>query len=193
MSTRRRGRGRLSSIDLLPDHAREAVAEALQLLAEKSMTQESIREALNAKLAGLDPPVDPISSSAFNRYSMRFSAQAGKLAEAREAAAAMAEKMDDLPEGDIGLLANETIKTLINDIVMDGFLTGESPSISLLKEASLALGRLEQGRLANARTKKIAEGFVKKAADAVEEFAKERGLSADVVQAMRAKVMGVER
>jgi len=189
---RRKGRGRLSSIEMLPDHAAEAVQEALSRLAERDMDQQSILADLNARLAGLDPPVPSISKSAFNRYSMRFAAQAGKLAEAREMAAAMAERMDEMPEGDVGLMLGETVKVLINDVIMDGMLSGESPSILVLKEASNALKALEQGRLANAKTSQIkVRDFVEQAADVASTAAQANGLTSDTVAAIRSEILGV--
>jgi len=70
---------------MLPEHAEAAVARALGQLAERQLTQVEILSALNAELAALDPPVGAISASAFNRFSLRFSAQARRLREAREA------------------------------------------------------------------------------------------------------------
>lgn len=188
-----RGRGRLSSIDLLPDHANQAVNEALAQLGERNMEQQEILAELNGKLAALDPPVDPISRSAFNRYSLRFAAQFTKLAEGREMAAAMAERMDEMPEGDIGLMLAETVKVLINDVVMDGMLSGESPSIGVLKEASNALKALEQGRLANAKTSQIkVRDFVEQAADVASTAAAEQGLTAETIAAIRGEILGVK-
>lgn len=188
----RKGRGRLSSIDLLPDHADEAVQEALARLAERDMDQQSILAALNSRLASLDPPVGPISKSAFNRFSMRFAVQTRKLTEGREMAAAMAEKMDELPEGDVGLMLGETVKVLINDVIMDGMLSGESPGIGVLKEAANALKALEQGRLANLRTSQIkARDFVEKAADVAASAASAQGLTAETVAAIRGEILGV--
>lgn len=189
--SRRSGRGRLSSIDLLPDHADAVVQQALAKLAERKEPQNRILDGLNFQLAALDPPVEPISKSAFNRHSIGFARQARQLTEAREAAAAMAERLDDMPEGDIGLLLGETIKSLINDALLDGMLNGESASIKQLQAASDALHRLERARRDNAETRRITDKFVKKAADAVEAAAKEKGLTVDTVQAIKREILGI--
>lgn len=191
--SKRKGRGRLSSIDLLPEHAKPAVQEALQLLADSNLTQQSILAALNAKLADLDPPVDPISKSAFNRKSMSFAAAAEKLTATREMASIMAERMDEQPDGDVGLMLGETIKSLIYDVMLDGMLNDESPSIVLLKAASEALAKVEAGRLANAKTQQIkARDFVVKAADMAESAATAQGLTAETVAAIRSEILGVK-
>lgn len=193
MSKSRVGRGRLSSIDLLPEHAERAVQNALDALRARDVPQTQILAQLNFELAALDPPVDPVSKSAFNRHSMRFSAQARRLTEAREAASAMAERLDDMPEGDVGLLLGETIKSLINDVLLDEMLTGESPSMKVLHVASDALHRLERARHDNAKTAELRNKFVKKAADAVESAAKEKGLTVDTIDGIKAAILGVGR
>lgn len=161
---RRTGRGRLSSIDLLPAEADEAVQWALQALSEKQFSQAMILERFNEMLAELDPPCGPISRSAFNRHSMRFAAQARRLTEAREAASALAERLDDMPAGDVGLMLGETIKTLINDVILDRVMDGESPSIKDLRDAAEALQRTEMARKAATDTQAKARDYVRKKA-----------------------------
>lgn len=111
------GRGRLSSIDLLPEEAQPCVSAALAALSERKRTQEDIRRELNECLARLG--LAPISRSAFNRKALQIAAVGRQLQQAREVAAVMAEKLSDLPEGDIGLLLIEALKTLIYDVIMN--------------------------------------------------------------------------
>lgn len=146
---RRSGRGRLSSIDLLPEHAEPAVAAAMAALADSKLTQTEILDRLNLDLMTLDPPVPAISSSAFNRHSLRFSSQARRLREARETAAALAERLEDMPDGDIGLMLGETIKAVLNDLLMDGLVAGNTPSIGDLKAAAETVQRLAVARKAD--------------------------------------------
>lgn len=144
-----RARGRLHSIDLLPDHADETVRWALGALAARKMSAVWILDEFNQRLSELDPPCGPISAGAFNRYGLRFAAQARRLAEAREAAAALAERLEDMPEGDVGLMLGETIKALLNDIILDKMVDGDSPSIGDLRAAAEAVQRLELARKAS--------------------------------------------
>lgn len=170
MARQRQGRGRLSSIELLPEHADEAVRWAMDALASREFTQTLILERFNEMLADLDPPVGPISSSAFNRFSMRFAAQARRLSEAREMAATLAERLDDMPEGDVGLMLGETIKALINDVLLDGMISGESPSMKNLLAAAEAVQRLEAARKSNIEAgEKARRAVMKKAVEAIEE------------------------
>jgi hypothetical protein len=60
-------RGRLSAIERLPVIADAAVARAIAAVAERRLTQEEAREALNIELSALGG-IKPISHSAFNRW-----------------------------------------------------------------------------------------------------------------------------
>lgn len=190
MSRRRQGRGRISSIDQLPDEAGPFVVEAIKALNERKRTQEDIREELNNHLLGIG--CAPVSSSAFNRYSLNLATQGRKMMQAREVAGIFAERMDEQPDGDVGLLLGETLKTLIYDVIIDSTIEGESPSIKMLGSAAKAVKELELARGANLRAAKLKQdNFIDDTADAVAEMAKEQGLSKSVVEKIRREVLGV--
>lgn len=187
---RRQGRGRLSSVEQLPEHAEAAVARALELLAERKLTQVQILDDLNAELAALAPPVAAISASAFNRFSLRFSAQARRLREAREAAAAIAERMEDMPEGDVGLMVGETIKALLNDLMLDRVVDGESLSMADLRAAAETVQRLESARKASHDIQARARTEVmRRAAQAVDAAVTEGRIEPQAAQRAR-EIMG---
>lgn len=73
------GRGRLSSIDLLPDEAEEDVVWALEQLRERKHHQTSILTEFNLRLT--DKGIEPISKSAWNRYAVRKAIQFRRLDE----------------------------------------------------------------------------------------------------------------
>ncbi len=186
------GRGRLSSIDLLPEEAAPCVRAALDALAARKRTQEDIRAELNDCLARLG--LGPISRSAFNRHALRMAAVGKQLQQAREVAAVMAEKLDDLPEGDIGLLLIEAIKTLVYDVVMDEALREQDgrEGLKMLSRAADAVMRLERARKTNAETRRLAmRAFARQAEEAVERAGREAGLSAEAVAQIRREVLGV--
>lgn len=151
MAEKTAGRGRLSSIDLLPDEATPHVRDAIEALKERKRLQEDIREELNTHLLALG--LKPISRSAFNRKALQVAAYGRQLIQAREVAAIMAEKLDQAPDSDVGLLLGETIKSLVYDVVMNESLEDGAASVVVLKEASLALQRLERARHTNVRTR----------------------------------------
>lgn len=183
-------RGRLSSIDLLPEAADPLVAAAMRDLQARDKPQNIILEELNSALADLG--VASISKSAFNRKAIWAASAGRRLAEAREIAAVVGERLGKLPEGDVGLLLNETLKTLILDVLTDASLSGESASIDMLRKASMALRSLEGARKisVDARSKIIRE-FADKADKAIETTARKAGLDAATVARIRREVLGV--
>ncbi len=183
-------RGRLSSIDLLPEEAEPVVAVAMKALRERKKPAAQILKEMNASLADLG--VKSISKSAFNRKALWLAAYGRQLESAREIAAVVGEKMEDMPEGDVGLLLGETLKVMIFDVLTEASLSGKSPSMMMLNSAAESLRFLEHARKLSADTRTaILKTFGKKASEAVDEAAKEKGLSADTVAAIKGRILGV--
>lgn len=190
MTVRKTRRGRLSSIDLLPEAAEPHVARAIQELKERKKPQAQILDELNANLA--DHGIKPVSKSAFNRKALWLASYGEQLARAREIAAVLAEQLDNAPEGDVGLLLGETIKTLVFDVVSEASLSDRSASMKMLATAAEALRDLERARELSVKTRaQIMRDFSRKAEDAVERVARERGLSADTVADIKRQILGV--
>lgn len=186
----RRGRGRLSTIDLLPEEAEPVVVTAMQALRERNKPQAQILAEMNASLADLG--VKSISRSAFNRKALWLAAYGTQIERTREIAAIVGEKLEAAPDGDVGLLLGETLKTLIFDVLTDMSLSGKSPSMSMLNEAAESLRFLEAARKMSVETRvRIGKEFGQKAAEAVDQAAAEKGLSADTVTAIKARILGV--
>ena len=183
-------RGRLSSIDLLPDEALPFVREALDGLKLRKRTQDDLREELNNHLLSLG--LNPVSRSAFNRKSLQIAASGLGMQQVQEISAIMGEKLNDAPEGDVGLFLNQVLKTLIYDVIMEEALSENSPSMAMLKAASDSLMRLERARKISVETRsKLIKEFVGKADEAVTKAAKQAGLSKDQVAQIRRDVLGV--
>ena len=70
---RREGRGRLSSIELLPEEAEPDILWASDQLRERTMPAKMIWQEFNARLA--DRGIGPVSKSAWSRYSVRKAIQ----------------------------------------------------------------------------------------------------------------------
>jgi DNA-binding NarL/FixJ family response regulator len=114
------------------------------------------------------------------------------LEDTREIAAIVAEKLDEAPAGDVGLLLGETLKTIIFDVLSEASLSDESASMKMLAQASIALRNLEQARRMSVQTRqKIMTDFVRKAGEAVEKVAEQRGLTAETVEVIKAQILGV--
>lgn len=76
---RREGRGRLSSIDMLPEDAEPDVVWALEQLRERTMPQNAILDEFNKRLA--DRGIAKVSKSSWSRYAVRKAIQFRKLDE----------------------------------------------------------------------------------------------------------------
>lgn len=186
----KKGRGRLSSLDLLPQEAEADYAWALGQLAKRERTQEAIRDELNLRLLAIG--LDPVSKSAFNRKAMSFALMARQIEQTREMAGIMAERMDNQPEGDVGLLTGELIKSLVYDVLAGEMISGEAPSIKLLKTAAETIDKLERARKANMDTAvRIKKQFAGEAMQAVEAAGKQAGLSAENLKLIREQVYGI--
>jgi hypothetical protein len=187
-----RGRGRLSSIQLLPDEAFPHVRAAIEALKENKRPQESIREELNEHLLALG--LDPVSRSAFNRYSLRLAIQGGKLQRAREVGAMWAESLKDAPKDDVSLLLNESLMVLIYDIVTEHQVNDGAMSIKMIKEAALAQRNLLLGKKALVETAVTRKAELEaKVDEAVTVAAKAAGLSAETAEEIKSKILGIAR
>ena len=129
--TERRGRGRLSSIQLLPEDATPHVLRAIEELKKMKRPQEAIREELNGHLLALG--LDPVSRSAFHRYGLRLAIQGEKLMRFREVAAIWGEKLKDAPKDDVSLLLNETMTVMIYDLVTEHQINDEAVSMKMMR------------------------------------------------------------
>ncbi|MGE0773534.1 MAG: phage protein Gp27 family protein [Sphingomonadaceae bacterium] len=133
---RRNGRGRLSSIEMLPEICDEDIAWANAALRERAMPQTEILREFNARLA--DRGVKPVTKSAFSRYSVRLAIEVRKLAASRQITDAVLARMEPGERSDSTIAAVELLKHRIVELVMDG----EDANGKELAAAALALNRL---------------------------------------------------
>jgi Protein of unknown function (DUF3486) len=186
----KRGRGWLSSIDLLPEAADPFIAQAMQDLRQRNKPQDQILIELNGNLADLG--IKSITKSAFNRKSLWLASYGQQIENAREIASVMAERLDAAPEGDVGLLLNETLKTMIFDVLADASLSPDSASMKMLLQASESLMALERSRKLSVDTREqIETKFVKKASEAVDRVGKAKGLTSDTVTEIKRQILGI--
>lgn len=82
----------------------------------------------------------------FNRKALWLASYGEQMIRAREVAAIMAEKLEEAPQGDVGRLLNETLKTLIFDVLSEASLSDNSASMKMLVQAAEALRDLECAR-----------------------------------------------
>ncbi|CAK7257538.1 MULTISPECIES: phage protein Gp27 family protein [unclassified Shinella] len=115
MAEDRRGRGRLNSLELLPEEAQDDVIWAVGQLNERRRSTADILFELNDRLEVKGIP--PISKSAFYRRSARLAKRAMQLEERRYIYAGIAEKLTPEEIGRNDVVLGEFLKTLIDDLL----------------------------------------------------------------------------
>lgn len=194
---RQRGRGRLSSIELLPPEAAGIVFWAAQELARRERTQLDIYqdfvdqcEALQAEHRGeLDFGIPSFSS--FNRYALRRAALARRLEESREVAAVLADRFDAQGSDDLTRIAAEAIKTLVFEIVTSAGEAGIDTKGAMELARALQSAAQAQG-ISTARRQKLDAEFAAGVGKAVDAVAKTKGLTAETAEAIKAQILGVQ-
>lgn len=190
----RKGRGRLSAIDLLPEECSEAISWAAEQLAGRDRTQLDIYAEFKEKLITLQGETDlgfsiP-SFSAFNRYSIRVAQMSRRLEQTREIAATISERMDAEASDDLTLIAAEAIKTLVFETLQQAGEAGVNPKGAMELANALRAATAAQS-VSTTRRQKVEKEFAEKATKAIEKVGRETGLSADTIGQLRRDFLGV--
>lgn len=178
-----------SSIDRLPDDIRIKLQE---LLRDPRCTQIGATARINAILEEEGHP-ERLSKSAVNRYALKMEDVGAKLRQSREIAQMWIGRLGAEPQGEVGKLLNEMVRTLAFESAMnmaEGEITVEP---KMLKDLSIAIERLERAATTNVkREEEIRKRALADAADRVEEAAQQSGMDAKQASFWRNKVlMGV--
>lgn len=197
---RRKGRGRLSSIEMLPEEADDAIAWVNAQLRERTMPQTEILRQFNAMLA--DYRLGPINRGAFSRYSIRKAIELRKLEASREITNTVLGRFNLEDRSDATIALAEMIKSRILEMT----LNADTPTEIDLDEVTQALNRLStiarrEHQLRMAERREAREEEVRRHAEeerqreetaaTVEKIAVEAGLGADRIAAIRKGVLGL--
>lgn len=181
-----------SSIDTLPPD----ILERLQaLLRDPRVTQLEATRRINMILA--EQQADPISASAVNRYSRRMEKAGARLRQSREIADMWIAKLGAGPQGKLGQLVNEILRTFSFDlalILQDGQIDMENApeAAKMLKNMAIAMERLERAASENLkRVEEIRRQALEEAAETVTETARAQGLDENGVRMWRDTLMSV--
>jgi DNA-binding XRE family transcriptional regulator len=191
---------RRSSIDKLPEEIRIEIG---RLRSEQGCTIDEIL----AHLADMRSHI-AISRSAMGRHIKGFDKIAEKMRQSRIVAEALVRELGDAPESKTARLNIELLHGTINDIFMN-MLDGDADGVALdAKEAmkgspeglmmlAKALDHLGRASKSNVEflalaEKRATEKARAESAKAVDEVAKEAGLSKDTVATIKAKILGVK-
>lgn len=112
-----KGRGRLSSIDMLPAEAGDDVLWANQELYTRQQPIAEIFDLFNTRLAAKG--IEPISRTAFYNRSLKIAAAQTRMRQAREMFAGLATEFTAENVDENTVVLGEFIKTLIQELVDD--------------------------------------------------------------------------
>ncbi|NOR63263.1 MAG: DUF3486 family protein [Rhodobacteraceae bacterium] len=192
---RLKGRGRLSTIDMLPDECSDLISWANQELAKRDRSQTEIYFEFCTKLeeirtaSGLE--IKTPSNSAFNRYSMRQAAMLRRLEDTREIAKTISERFDAETSDDLTLMAAEAIKSLVFELLEDGGQAGRTPKEAMELANALRAATAAQS-VSSERRRKVQAEFAAEAEKVVDAVAKIKGLTKDTVAAIKSEILGVQ-
>lgn len=183
----RDGRGRLSSLDLVPDEAQDDIAWAMAELNQRQRTQADILFELNDRLAVKG--VDPISKSAFNRRAVRVANAARRISESRALFEGIAPQFTAEKIDETNIVLGELIKILIAEM-LDADAKTFTPKASM-EMARAYLATIQGQKLSAERRSKLEAQFREKTDKAIGAVAREAGLSAERIEQIRRDVLGV--
>lgn len=187
--TEQRGRGRLSSLDLLPEEAQDDLVWACQQLAERQRTQADILFEFNDRLAVKG--IEPVSKSAFNRKAIRIAAATRRQRETREIFSALSGDIDPARIDEHSIVLGEFLKTLIFELLQPGSAEHTADSAMKLSRGfkEIMVGQKISADRRAAEEKRATE----KAVQAIEAVGKAKGLTMETVEAIKNNVLGIRK
>lgn len=176
--------GRKSSIEQLDPRIKEAVD---RLVREGRATIDDIVEAIDA-LGG------EASRSAVGRYVRNARAQMDRYRQAQEVAKVWVGKLEENPEGDVGRLLSEMLRTIAFQTMAgmgeDEELAPNPGEIMFLAKAIKELASAD--KLSADRALKIREQALRQAASQAEKIVRSKGMSAEAASEIRREILGVK-
>lgn len=186
---------RPSKIDQLPEDAIKALNG---WLSQRGMTRTEAHERLVAYLDGIEFEDEPPSRHAVNRYAMRMDEVGAKLKEAHQVADMWIDRFGAMPDGQLGQLVVQMVRTLSFEIGMklnsqEDLDADDLPGIlKMLRDLSMTVVRTERASTLNAkRIAEIKRETAEQAADVAEKVLNDAGLSAGAVAAVKKDILGL--
>lgn len=183
----RQGRGRLSSIDMLPPEAEPDIVWALEQLREHRLPQNTILMEFNERLA--DKGIEPISKSAWNRYAVRKAIQFRRLDEIQRMGGELVKEMDGKAPDEVTIAVAEMLKVAVFEA-----LEGGTPTTKGIMELSRALQSAVGAQKTSAEYRKKLEqerdAQLAAAAEKVGEIGKRKGVSPEAIAEINRALMG---
>lgn len=175
-----------SSIDRLPEDIRVQLHE---LLRDPRVTQLEATARINAILAD-EGHRDRLSKSAVNRYAVSMEKVGAKLRHSREIAKMWIGRLGAEPQGEVGKLLNEMVRTLAFEATMEMAEGSEPVQPKMLRDLAIAIEKLEKAASENVkRDAEIRKRALEEAAEAVGKTAMQAGVSEETIRIIRRDVL----
>lgn len=179
---------RPSNIDLLPAEIRDALHE---LLRNPAITGTEVAMQVNTWLEALGSDLR-VSKSGVNRYGQRMDKVGAKMQQSRQIAEMWIGKLGNAPQGQVGKLLNEFLRTMAFDAALEMSEGETPPAPKMIKDLSLAVKHLEDAASVNEkRDREIRRQANEEAAKIAEKVGTEQGLSTEAVQSIKNKILGI--
>ncbi|WP_288457762.1 phage protein Gp27 family protein [uncultured Sphingomonas sp.] len=188
-SDRREGRGRLSSIDTLPEEAEPDILWALEALRERAMPQTAILAEFNSRLA--DRGIAGVSKSAFSRWSVRKAIQFRRLDEVRAITGDVVAGLGTDGADQVTITCAELIKVAIYESLEGELAPKDIMALSRALNAAVAAQKTSAAH--REKLEAQANAQIEQAAELATTSAREAGLSADRVAQIRRDVLGMRQ
>ncbi len=181
-------RGRRSKIDLLPDDIRKKLDAGLR---NGSISQIELLDEINTLIeAAALPEEQKLSRTGLNRYATKMEAVGKSLREMREITKVWTAELGDKPTGEVTKLILEMARSQLFKALLNE--EGETADVGMIKDAMLAVQRLESAAMAShKREKEIRKVFAEEAANAAVKVAKQAGLTAKAVESIKREILGI--
>lgn len=185
---RREGRGRLSTIDQLPDEADEDIVWALEQLRGRSMPQTVIVTEFNKRLA--DRGIAGVSKSSFSRWAVRKAIQFRKMDEVRHITAEIVTDLGTDGADQVTVAVAEMLKVAIYELLEKG--TADSKGVMEMARALTSVVSAQKTSTEHRRRlEERVAAQMEHAADKAEKVATEAGLTAERAAQIRREVLGL--
>lgn len=186
-AARREGRGRLSSIDMLPEEADEDIAWALEQLRERKLPSVVILVGFNDRLVAKG--IKPISKSAWSRYAVRKAIQFRKLDEARRMSAELVSQLGPAGADEVTVMVAELLKIAMAELLE----TGELNSKAVMELARGLQSVVSAQKTSAEHRRKLQEELLAKVDKAIEKAGKDDagGDAQAALKRIREEVYGI--
>lgn len=192
-----KGRGRLNSIQLLPEACGPTVAWALAEMNRTDRTLTDIYGEFVAKLEGVEREYRGEvefkipSFSSFHRHSFNIAVATKRMADVREIAGSLFEQYDPEESDQLTIIATEAIKTLVFEIYMSRGDKVEAKDAQALANALRAAAQAQN--VSSDRRRKVEAEFASKAKEAISTVQKAKGLTQEAADEILSKILGVQK